>query len=319
MGKRRVRNLIALNHKDIAGFDVRQDRVKFAAHEYGVQTFSDFDQAVEEFGPDLFIISTPPDLHMRYAYYALKKKIHCFIEGSVVEANKILELGEKARDLGVIMVPSCTMRFYPGPIQIKDLVRRDIVGRPLNYNYQSGQYLPDWHPWESVEDFYVSNPDTGGCREIVPFELTWLNDIFGNPTPVACVKRKLSDMNIEIDDLYHCLLEYPGGLVGNLTVEVLSRPESTREFRLIGSEGEIVYSGGNNTVRYINTSMSSWKVIKLNTGTVEKQYINPEEPYIEEIRKFIEAVTNKDPGMYPNTLYDDYLVLNNLYDLEALS
>jgi len=179
--------------------------------------------------------------------------------------------------------------------------------------------LPDWHPWESVEDFYVSNPDTGGCREIVPFELTWLNDIFGNPTPVACVKRKLSDMNIEIDDLYHCLLEYPGGLVGNLTVEVLSRPESTREFRLIGSEGEIVYSGGNNTVRYINTSMSSWKVIKLNTGTVEKQYINPEEPYIEEIRKFIEAVTNKDPGMYPNTLYDDYLVLNNLYDLEALS
>ena len=38
--------------------------------------------------------------------------------------------------------------------------------------YHSGQYLPDWHPWESYKDFYVSNPATGARREIVPFELS---------------------------------------------------------------------------------------------------------------------------------------------------
>ena len=319
MGKRRVRNLIALEYKKIAGYDTRQDRIEFANDKYNIKTFSDFDQAIEKFKPEAFIISTPPDLHMKYAYYALKRGIHCFIEGSVIDADKILNLSNKIKNTNTVIVPSCTMRFYPGPVKIKELVKQGIIGKPLNYNYQSGQYLPDWHPWEKIEEFYVSNPETGGCREIVPFELTWLNDIFGYPNPLACVKRKLTDMNAPIDDIYHCLLEYPNGLIGNLTVEVVSRPKATREFRLIGSKGEIIFSGQDNTVKYINTSMKDWEIITFKTGTVEKQYINPEEPYIEEIRKFCSAVINKDISIYPNSLYDDYKVLKNLYDLESLS
>ena len=80
MGKRRVRNLIALEYKKIAGYDTRQDRIEFANDKYNIKTFSDFDQAIEKFKPEAFIISTPPDLHMKYAYYALKRGIHCFIE-----------------------------------------------------------------------------------------------------------------------------------------------------------------------------------------------------------------------------------------------
>ena len=319
MGKRRVRNLKALEYRDIAGFDTRQERTKFAASEYNIRTFDDFDEAVKEFEPEAFVISTPPDLHMKYAYYAFERGIHCFIEGSVVDADKILELSKKLKGTDTVIVPSCTMRFFPGSMEIKNLLNKGIIGKPLNFNYQSGQYLPDWHPWEIIEDFYVSNPETGGCREIVPFELTWLNDIFGDPKPLACVKRKLTDMNAPIDDIYHCLLEYPNGLIGNLTVEVVSRPKATREFRLIGSKGEIIFSGQDNTVKYINTSMKDWEIITFKTGTVEKQYINPEEPYIEEIRKFCSAVINKDISIYPNSLYDDYKVLKNLYDLESLS
>jgi len=319
MGKRRVRNLKALEYKNIAGFDVKKDRVDFSGKEYSIETFSDFEEAIEKFKPEVFIISTPPDLHMKYAYYALERGIHCFIEGSVIDADKILDLSDKIKNTDMVIVPSCTMRFYPGPMKIKELVKQGVIGKPLNYNYQSGQYLPDWHPWEKIEEFYVSNPETGGCREIVPFELTWLNDIFGYPDPLACVKRKLTDMNAPIDDIYHCLLEHPNGLIGNLTVEVVSRPKATREFRLIGSKGEVIYSGHDNTVKYINTSMKSWKTIPLETGTVEKKYINPEEPYIEEIRKFSNAVINRDATLYPNSLHDDYKVLKNLYNLESLS
>jgi predicted dehydrogenase len=319
MGKRRVRNLKALEYKDIAGFDTRQERTKFAASEYNIRTFDDFDEAVKEFEPEAFVISTPPDLHMKYAYYAFERGIHCFIEGSVVDADKILELSKKLKGTDTVIVPSCTMRFYPGPMKIKSLLNKGIIGKPLNFNYQSGQYLPDWHPWEKIEDFYVSNPETGGCREIVPFELTWLNDIFGDPKPLACVKRKLTDMNAPIDDIYHCLLSYPDELIGNLTVEVVSRPKATREFRVIGSEGEIVYSGDDNSVKYINTSMNDWDTVTFEAGTIEKQYINPEEPYIQEMKKFANAAINKDRASYPNSLYEDYKILQNLYEFERLS
>ena len=319
MGKRRVRNLQALGYKNIAGLDIRHDRKDFASDKYKITTFDDFNIAMKEFQPEVFVISTPPDLHMKYAYYAFEKGIHCFIEGSVIDADKILALSEKLEATDIVIVPSCTMRFYPGPIKIKELVRNEVIGKPLNFNYHTGQYLPDWHPWEKIEEFYVSNPKTGGCREIVPFELTWLNDIFGEPKPLACVKRKLTNINAPIDDIYHCLLGYPDELIGNLTIEVVSRPKATREFRLIGSEGEIIFSGDDNTVKYINTSMDDWHTLIFETGTIEKQYINPEEPYINEMQKFTNAIISKDRSLYPNSLHDDYRVLQTLYECENLS
>ena len=319
MGQRRVRNLIALGCDNIAGFDTNADRRKDSNNKYNIVTYESLKVAISQFEPDVFIISTPPEFHMEYANFALKRKIHCFIEGSVVEADLILELSEKIKGTDIVIVPSCTMQFYPGPIKIKQLVEQGIIGKPLNFNYQTGQYLPDWHPWEKIEDFYVSNPETGGCREIVPFELTWLNDIFGYPEPLACVKRKLTNMNADIDDIYHCLLSYPSGVIGNLTVEVISRPRATREFRLIGTEGEIVFDGESNMVKFINSTMKDWEVIFFNKGTVESQYINPEEPYIEEIRSFLKAVEKKEAALYQNSLFNDYKVLQNLYKLESLS
>lgn len=323
MGKRRVRNLIALGQQgNIAGFDPAEERRGEANNKYSITIFSDFEKAIGEFKPDVFIISTPPNLHMHYAMYAAKKNINCFIEASVVDSEKILELNNISVDRNIVMAPSCTMRFYPGPLKIKELVSKGVIGKPLNFNYQTGQYLPDWHPWEDIKDFYVSNPHTGGCREIVPFELTWINDIFGNPAPVACMRGKLTDLPADIEDIYHCLLKYPDSVFGNLTVEVISRPRSTREFRLIGTTGELVFSSDTNSVKYININMKDWEEFKFDSGTIEAQYINPEEPYVNEIKEFlasIDAVKSGKKSSFPNTLLDDYNVLQVLYKLEEIS
>ena len=322
MGKRRVRNLIALGFKDnIAGFDKSKER-RAEAKKYDITIYDNFDIALKSQIPDAFIISTPPNFHMHYGFIAAENNISCFIEASVVDSNKILELAEIIKGRDIVMAPSCTMRFYPGPLKIKELITNGAIGKVLNYNYHTGQYLPDWHPWENINDFYVSNPDTGGCREIVPFELTWLNDVFGEPKPLACVRRKLTHISANIDDIYHCILEYPNNLIGNLTVDVISRPRSTREIRILGSVGEIVYNADNNCVKYINTDMEAWEIFSLDTGTIENGYINPEEPYINEIRAFIDAiksVKNERASTYPNTLEDDYKILQLLYKLEDLS
>lgn len=322
MGKRRVRNLIALGYKDnIAGFDLRDDR-RIEAAKYDIVVYDNFEKVMNDFKPDGFLISTPPNFHMHYAYIAEQRNIHCFIEASVVDGEKILELANMIKEKKILMAPSCTMRYYPMPIKIKELINAGAIGKVLNYNYQTGQYLPDWHPWEKIEDFYVSNPDTGGCREIVPFELTWLNDIFGNSKPLACVRKKLTDMPAEIDDIYHCILEYPNDVIGNLTVEVVSRPKATREIRVIGSQGEIVYCADNNELRYINTDMNEWERISFDLGTVESGYINPEEPYINEVKAYIDAIIKIEsgkPSSYPNTLEDDYKILQTLYKLEEIS
>lgn len=319
MGKRRVRNLQALGMKDVAGFDTRADRRQESQEKYGIPVFESLDAVMETFAPQTFIISTPPDLHMHYAHFASEHGISCFIEASVVDAHKIKLLNEKVKGTSIVMAPSCTMRYFPGPKKVKELIRSNSIGKVLNVNYQTGQYLPDWHPWEKIEEFYVSKRDTGAAREIVPFELTWLNDIFGVPKALACIKAKLTDMNADIDDIYHCLLGYDNNVIANITVEVVSRPKACRDMRVLGSEGEIVLSADSNSVRYINTSMEEWQEFKFDTGTVENLYINPEEPYIAEMKDFVRAVEAKNQTLFPNSLLDDYEVLQTLYSLEKMT
>lgn len=319
MGKRRIRNLRTLGYSEIAGFDLRKDRLDESEQKYGIKTIDSFNDSIKSFNPDVVIVSTSPKFHMDYAISCEKKRIPCFIEASVTDRSRISELAQRIRDSRVIMAPSCTMRFYPGPIKVKELISLGVLGDVLNINYQTGQYLPDWHPWEDISEYYVSETETGAAREIVPFELTWLNDIFGTPETLACVKAKLSKLDAQIDDIYHCLLRYPKNILANLTVEVLSRPIATRELRIIGSRGELVMSADENCIRYANTDSPNWVRHSLDSGTVETGYINPEEPYMKEIESFIEAVNSNDQSKFPNTLEDDCRILKILDDMEAKS
>ena len=320
MGKRRVRNLQALGAEHVAGFDVREDRRVEAHTKYGIPVFADVETAIAEGKPDAVAICTPPDLHMHYAFLAQSRQLDCFIEASVVQKEEILRLDQLLQGGNTLALPSCTMLFYPGPKKIKELVEAKAIGEVISINYHTGQYLPDWHPWEDIAEFYVSKRETGGAREIVPFELTWLCHIFGIPKALACWKGKLSAINADIDDLYHCIMQFPqSGMVCNMTVEVISRPQATREMRILGTEGEIVFSGDANSVRYRNIHMPDWVYFEFKAGTVENQYINPEEPYIEEMRAWTQALVSRDASAYPNSLREDYQILKVLSDLEALA
>ena len=318
MGKRRIRNLRALGHVHIAGFDPRADRREEVTTSYGVSVFETFGSALSDFNPDALIISTEPSLHMDYAHSAVELGLHCFIEASVVEGERVAELSKTIKRSKLVVVPSCTMHYFPGPTAVREIIHSGKIGRALNINYQTGQYLPDWHPWEHIRDFYVSRRETGGAREIVSFELTWLNEIFGDPEPLACVKSKITEMDADIDDIYHCLLRYPAEVLANLTVEVVSRPRATRELNILGSAGRLRLSAEENCVRYIAVGDEDWSRIDLGIGTIEKGYINPEEPYISEMSDFVKAASARDHRCFPNTLESDARVLNLLTKIEKL-
>jgi predicted dehydrogenase len=318
MGKRRIRNLQALGYSEIAGFDPREDRRVESASRYGIKTFNNFVGALSEFKPNTLIISTDPSLHMDYAEQAIKFGLHCFIEASVVEGPRIAQLARMVANGGVVIVPSCTMHYFPGPIEVRRIIKAGKIGKPLNINYLTGQYLPDWHPWEHIREFYVSRRETGGAREIVPFELTWLNEIFGEPKPLSCLKTKLTDMDVDIDDIYCFLLRYPEGVLANITIEVISRPKPVRELHITGSRGRLVFSGDENCVRYITTDDVEWTRKYLGNGTIESGYVNPEEPYILEMSDFINSVKAGNRMLFPNTLESDASILSLLTNLEGL-
>lgn len=314
MGTRRVRNLLAngISVGDVIGVDVKPERAIKAKEKYGIATYTDI-SVLDLCAIDAFVISTSPDQHLFYAQLAAENKKHMFIEASVLSEG-LLELADQVESAGIVAFPSCTMRYFSGPKRVRELLGQGAIGKVLAWQYQSGQYLPDWHPWESITDFYVSNPSTGGCREIVPFEMVWLVPLFGSIIDVDCRKAKLSEMPADIDDIYMLQTIHQGGVLGQLIVDVLGRTP-VRHLRVTGSEGTLEWDDSAKLIRTFQVSTGKWNEEHLGSGAVESMYINPEEPYIEEIRIFLEHVRKGQSPDY--TLREDVNILNVLYSAET--
>ena len=196
MGRRRVRCLQHHGVQAISGLDPRADRRDAAAREYGIAVQAHI-EATDLAAFDVIVISTPPDQHHTAMAWAIDAGKPCFVEASVIRAP-LPALAERARQRGVVVAPSCTLRFHPAIRDITEIVRSGRYGKVCNFSYHCGQYLPDWHPWEKVTDYYVSNPATGGAREIVPFELTWLVDALGWPAVAGGLRLRTTDVGAPI-------------------------------------------------------------------------------------------------------------------------
>ena len=313
MGKRRIRNLKTLEQNDLIGFDTRTDRCSEANEKYNIKTFTDISEALKE-KPNAMIISTPPDLHMKYAKIAIENNIHFFTEASVVQ-DEMKEVIHSLKGLDIIGLPSCTMRYHPIVTSVQNIIRTNKIGKPLAFLYHSGQYLPDWHPWEDYRKFYVSKRSTGACREIVPFEILWLTNIFGNVKSVSALKAKVSKLEADIDDIYNILFEFDSGMQGNLTVDVIAR-FPFRQLKVLGENGVIIADWSDRMVKFF-TKEEGWIDKKIDDGIIEKNYIHGDGPYIEEMHSFIKSI-NKEIAQ-PYTFEDDLKILKILEAVEKSS
>jgi predicted dehydrogenase len=314
MGKRRIRNLRHLGVGEIIGTDVREDRRAEVEEKYNVKTFESFELAMRE-DPQALVISTPPDLHMKYAIEAARSNKHFFTEASVVD-DGMDELLQLLENKNIVAAPSCTMRFHPAVKKIRELVLGGSVGRPLAFTYHSGQYLPDWHPWEDYRKFYVARKETGAAREIVPFELVWLTWVFGEIETISCFKGKLSSLDVEIDDVYQLILKFKMGVLGHLLVDVVAR-DPVRYFRLLTEDGVIEWNRSTNFVRMFEADSKKWREYPAYEGKPEKGYLAGEDMYIKEMQHFLWAIEGKIK--YPYTFEEDKKILSLLYNAERSS
>lgn len=312
MGKRRVRCLKALGHQDIVGCDIKKERLYETERLYGIKTVDGLDK-LNVSSVDAFIISVPPDRHLDFMKIAMERNKPAFVEASVV-IDGLEEINQTAIGGNILIAPSCTLRFHPAIKDIKQIVQSGKYGKFTNFSYHSGQYLPDWHPWEKVADYYVSQKDTGGGREIVPFELTWITDILGYPEKVSGFFGKTMDVGAEIDDTYALSLRFKHGF-GTLLVDVASR-YAVRNLVLNMERAQIVWRWDEATVHVYEADNQRWIAYKQKEATAHEGYNKNiiEDMYIEELGCFVNAAQGKEK--FPNTLADDIEVLKLLYRVE---
>lgn len=283
MGTRRLRDLSARNDVELSLFDSSRERREKAKKRFGVRVHGSFEEALDS-GPSAFIISTPPDAHTEYIDAAIQSKINFFSEADIWTKD-YFKIVQGIKENGTIGAPSSSLKLLPIVKRLKKVVEEEI-GKLYAYEMNLSINLPSWHPDEGPE-YYARQRKTSGGREMVTFELGYLNYIFGKPVNVSGIVRKSSGPEKPYEDMWRLQMELENGGTGHFTV-LAECPERTRKGWLAGSNGLARFDIQTGELEYKAAGMESFSCLKL--GALGDML---EEVYKEEINLFIDAILGK--------------------------
>jgi predicted dehydrogenase len=315
MGKRRIRLIRKLDENiNIVGVDLTEERRTACEAEWSIATYRDLEDLLNERNIDCVFICTSPLSHCGIINQCLEAGLHVFTELNLVpdgyEENITL-----ANHKNLVLFLSSTFIYRDEIKHIKVLTKE--ANCMLNYTYHVGQYLPDWHPWEDYENFFVSDKRSNGCREIFAIELPWLSDVFGEIVKVEVFKSKMTLLNVDYNDNYIVLIQHETGYKGTLAVDIVSR-KAVRNLEVFGEklylhwdgspQGLYMYDCDKKQDRNIQLYQEVDQLDNYSSFVVENAYSN-------EIEAFFVAVTVGKPPVY--NFEKDMVILNIIDRIEA--
>lgn len=318
MGNKRMRILREMGIATI-GTDVRADRREQAHRVFGVTAYPTFEEAVAQ-KPDLILVCTWPHDHLRYIRFALEHEIHVFSEDTcmddLAELEAVAALSKSKPQ--IVTAPSCSMRFHSCVQTVKNLIDSGRLGPRKNSfaTYHGGAYLPDWHPYEAMKDYYAGHRRMGGGCDMITFEFEWLCWLLGDVTRVSALARKNASFDADIFDTYQILAELEEGNTLTATIDVVTR-YANRYFRYVTEKGELYWEINRHEVRFYNGETGTWQIISETPISGPPTGWSLFDIYRDELRAFIDACRGQ--AAYPTNLDRDVLMCRLVQACETSS
>lgn len=316
MGKRRIRLLKRFEEVDfIVGIDSREDRRNEVNSLYSCVTFESLNQALDKY-PEIstVFVCTSPLSHHLIINDALEKGLNVFSELNLVQ-DGYEENIKLAKEKGLTLFMSSTFLYRE---EIKYIIKKFSNTPGLNYIYHVGQYLPDWHTWETYNEFFVSNSRTNGCRELMAIELPWILKTFGNVAKFQVVADKISDLKVDYKDNYCIQFCHENGNKGIVIIDVVS-PKAVRNLEVFGQDKYLSWAGSPEFLEeYDPVRKQTGKVILAETVVHQEGYraFITENAYFNEIQEFFDALNHNKVPEYG--FEQDRKVLNLINQIEGI-
>ena len=197
IGRRHARNLKSLGLQQLAFCDTNPEALQQCSQDVKGELFSNYNEALATFRPDLVLVCTPPVCHVEEALLALRAHSHVFIEKPLSHESSGIELliAEARRNDRNVQI-GYNLRFHKGLQILKEVIDSGKIGRVLWMNVEAGQYLPDWRPWQNYRESYSARKDLGGGIILDgSHELDYICWILGYPTEVTCRAERISNLD----------------------------------------------------------------------------------------------------------------------------
>jgi predicted dehydrogenase len=280
MGRRRLRDLANREDVELALLEAREDRRREAQSMHpNLLAFADLAEALR-WKPEALSISTPPNKHDEFIRLALQLGIHHFCEANIwtLPPERITAASEEK---SLVSAPSNSLYFLPAVQELFRIVRAELDGLQA-YQIILNTYMPDWHPGEGPE-YYARHRNTAAGREMVPFELLWLNHVFGPARQVCGLVTRGGKLPGVKEDTWSLQMLLDSGVSAQLLV-LMGCPGALRQGWCLGGAGQVFFDLFSGEIRRefragVNDSR--------NFGTMKAVL---EETYRREIHTFVDAI-----------------------------
>lgn len=253
-----MRNLRALGHDSLLLY--RTGRGTLPDEDLqGLRTETDL-SAVLSTSPAAIVVANPTALHVPVALAAARTGCHLFIEKPIAHTfDGVAELAAEVAARQLTVLVGYNFRFHRALQVVKGWLEEGSIGRVVSATAQWGEYLPGWHPWEDHRQGYSARADLGGGAILtMSHPLDYMRWLLGEVQSVSALAGRLGDLEIDVEDAAHILLQFTCGAIGSVQVSYLQRPPS-HLLRVTGTMGVIECDVLAGTARRFRAGEPTWE------------------------------------------------------------
>lgn len=291
IGKRHLKNIVALGHKNISVV-TRSGKVVSGFEQY--KFYKSIDEACSQQKIDTAIIATPTANHICDLLDVLNNNIqNVYLEKPISNnLNDIKKVEKKLANSSANLVVGYDLHFDPGLLLVKDYIDTKKIGKLLSFISEVGQYLPDWRPNIDYRKSMSAKKSMGGGVMLdLVHEFDYINWLIGPIKSISGKNNKISNLEIETEDLSINIIETYSGAMGMLHLDYLQF-EMSRKFKVIGDKGVIVWDYNNSSVQYMSKKERVW-------NTHDFSHYKRNDRFVDIMKSFLNSTKE---------IYDDRLV-----------
>ena len=284
IGKRHLANLDKLEVENLSVVDPQFERRREAKDAVKrANTTAILAMAIKGRKADAVIIAVPTHLHVPVAMEAAQLGVPLFIEKPVGHLkDDVLHLETLLRNMNNWAVVGYSLRFHQALGIIRGMLEQHTIGKILSVRAEVGQYLPDWHPAEDYRKWYMAKEAQGGGAILdLSHEIDYLRWLFGDIASVSGFVGRVSDLDIDTDDLAELVCWFKSGVIGSIHMDLIQRAYH-RGCRIVGSEGTITWDYNEAAVKCYTAKDKQWR---------SQNYTNDRNvQFMDEMRAFLSKV-----------------------------
>lgn len=233
---------------------------------------------------DAAIIATPAPDHLERALEVLERDCDVLIEKPVTTRRAdVALLRQAAASRERLVAVGYNLRFDAAVRVAREAIASERVGRPLHARVEYAYYLPSWRPGRDYRDTVTARADLGGGILLeASHELDLIRWIFGEWRAVTGVVRRLSSLEIDVEDTVAAIIELSAGPLVELHLDCVRRGYR-RGIVCVGETGVVEWD-----VRTGVTLLDADGV-----PTLIAPPTDPNDAYIEELRDFLDAIARR--------------------------